>query len=281
MKRKPDDYDQLADFYDLAYDTGVDGADITFYSQLARRYCSDVLEMGCGTGRVGIALALRGIKCTGIDISQKMLRFARTKALKTLPPPKRKLVHFRFGDMCRGISQKQVGLIIFPYSSLLELRSIKYVALAVKHAFHSLRRGGTLVVDNFLYGERSPDRPNAIVRQGRVCSLEDGFKVQFSETDWHDASGKTTQRWLYADVHDSRLITVDRKTWLIQRLYVEPQQMRRILLRAGFDKENIQLFGTFDECTPIEHPCFLEKGHALYRKARQVWVCRKHAQESP
>lgn len=176
----------------------------------------------------------------------------------------------------RCFSGKQVGLIIFPYSSLLELRSTKDVALAVKHAFHSLRRGGTLVVDNFLYGESSPDRPNGIVRQGRVCPLSNGLKVQFSETDWHDASARTTERWLYTDVLDSRSITVDRRTWLIQRLYVEPEQMRWILLKAGFHKENIQLFGTFDERTPIEHPCFLETGHALFRKARQVWVCRKH-----
>ncbi len=46
MKRKPDDYDQFADFYDLAYDAWFDGADITLYSLFARRHCCDVLDMG-------------------------------------------------------------------------------------------------------------------------------------------------------------------------------------------------------------------------------------------
>jgi SAM-dependent methyltransferase len=275
MTRQPDDYDQFADFYDLAYDTGFDGADINLYSRLARRYCCNVLEMGCGTGRVAIALASRGTKCIGIDSSRKMLRLARAKAMKTLPPQKRKLVRFVFGDMCRNLPQRQIGLIIFPYSSLLELRSTQQIALAVRHAYHALRQGGTLVVDNFLYGRRSPHRPNAEVREGRECFRGDGLKVRFSETDWYNAIAQTTERWLYADIVDSRKIIVDRKTWLIRRLYVEPEQMRRTLLKAGFDKEHIQLFGAFDERTPVNHPCFLEKSHALYRKARQVWICRK------
>jgi len=275
MKRKPDDYDQFAGFYDLAYDTGFDGADISFYSQLARRHRCDVLEMGCGTGRVGIALALRGVKSTGIDISRKMLRLARAKAVKELRPQQRKLVRFRFGDMCRGVRRGQVGLIVFPYSSLLELRSGRQVALAVKHAFRALRPGGTLVVDNFLYGRCAPDRPNAVLRQGRVCPLGDGLKVRFSETDWRDATAHTTERWLYADVFDSRGITVERKTWLIQRMYVEPARMRRILLKTGFQNKDIKLLGAFDEPVPVGHPCFRQKSHPLYRKARQVWTCTK------
>jgi SAM-dependent methyltransferase len=38
--------------------------------------CS-ALDVGCGSGRFSVALALQGIKVTGIDISPKMINFAR------------------------------------------------------------------------------------------------------------------------------------------------------------------------------------------------------------
>lgn len=39
-----------------------------------------VLELGCGGGQCSIALAKRGAKCTGIDLSSKQLEFARNAA---------------------------------------------------------------------------------------------------------------------------------------------------------------------------------------------------------
>ena len=41
---------------------------------------SSVLDAGCGTGRVGIELARRGVRVTGIDADTDMLAAARTKA---------------------------------------------------------------------------------------------------------------------------------------------------------------------------------------------------------
>src|SRR5262245_14786865 len=39
-----------------------------------------VLDAGCGTGRVGIELARRGIDVVGVDLDDTMLATARTKA---------------------------------------------------------------------------------------------------------------------------------------------------------------------------------------------------------
>jgi cyclopropane fatty-acyl-phospholipid synthase-like methyltransferase len=39
-----------------------------------------ILDVGCGTGRHSIGLALRGYKMTGVDISQDMLNIAREEA---------------------------------------------------------------------------------------------------------------------------------------------------------------------------------------------------------
>jgi SAM-dependent methyltransferase len=40
----------------------------------------DLVDIGCGTGRTVIPFALKGFRCTGIDISESMLKIARNKA---------------------------------------------------------------------------------------------------------------------------------------------------------------------------------------------------------
>jgi SAM-dependent methyltransferase len=41
---------------------------------------ASVLDAGCGTGRVGIELAARGVEVVGVDLDEKMLNAARAKA---------------------------------------------------------------------------------------------------------------------------------------------------------------------------------------------------------
>ncbi len=41
---------------------------------------ASVLDAGCGTGRVGIELAARGVEVVGVDLDEKMLNAARCKA---------------------------------------------------------------------------------------------------------------------------------------------------------------------------------------------------------
>ncbi len=52
------------------------------HSQIAERFAAEglhVLDVGCGTGSLAIALARRGARVTGIDLSPQMLDMARRK----------------------------------------------------------------------------------------------------------------------------------------------------------------------------------------------------------
>lgn len=66
---------KLAHYYDLEYRDYAD--DLDFYVQLARwldpAMEGGVLELGCGTGRVALALAAEGFRATGVDSSADML----------------------------------------------------------------------------------------------------------------------------------------------------------------------------------------------------------------
>jgi ubiquinone/menaquinone biosynthesis C-methylase UbiE len=73
---------QLARFYDLEYSDYTD--DINFYVQHAQAIDPEkqlpVLELGCGTGRIAIALAEAGIRVVGIDSSEGMLEMCAKRA---------------------------------------------------------------------------------------------------------------------------------------------------------------------------------------------------------
>ena len=55
-------------------------ADIPFYEEEAQRAEGPVLELACGTGRLTIPIAQRGISIEVVDRSPLMLAHLRTKA---------------------------------------------------------------------------------------------------------------------------------------------------------------------------------------------------------
>jgi len=56
-------------------------ADIPFYMDYASQKKGEILELGCGTGRVALILAYAGFRVTGIDLSQQMLAVFRKKTI--------------------------------------------------------------------------------------------------------------------------------------------------------------------------------------------------------
>ena len=73
-------YESTARFYDAAHAAMPSlGPDAQFYEKLAAEIGGPVLEVGCGTGRVLLPIAARGIECAGIDASPAMLDECRRK----------------------------------------------------------------------------------------------------------------------------------------------------------------------------------------------------------
>lgn len=80
------DHDNLEEFQDPAnYDLEeVPGSEerIAFYGAVAARQGAPVLEIACGTGIVGLAIAARGLAFTGLDLARPMLEHAAEKAAR-------------------------------------------------------------------------------------------------------------------------------------------------------------------------------------------------------
>ncbi|MBI4487297.1 MAG: class I SAM-dependent methyltransferase [Acidobacteria bacterium] len=75
-------WDEYAPFYDWENARTLGRRDVPFWRGVARTSGGPVLELGCGTGRVSLALARSGIQLVGIDRSAEMLARLRSRALR-------------------------------------------------------------------------------------------------------------------------------------------------------------------------------------------------------
>jgi SAM-dependent methyltransferase len=122
--------------------------DVAFYQQLAREAAGPALELACGTGRIAIALAERGIEITGIDVSEGMLALARRKH-DALPQAARRRLVLLVGDMCELDLNKQFGLVFVAFRSFQHLLTIDLQRRALAVMRRHLAPGGHLALHLF------------------------------------------------------------------------------------------------------------------------------------
>ena len=132
----PDPFAHVARFYDLDLE-GFDD-DLELYLELAEG--RDVLELGCGTGRVAVPLARAGVGVTGVDVSPAMLDLARHRA-GGLP------VRLVEGDMRTLDLGERRGAVIVALGGLQHMETASEVAAALATVARHLAPDGRAVVD--------------------------------------------------------------------------------------------------------------------------------------
>ena len=139
-------YDAWAEVYDRVFSYLTE--DIPFYVEEAVRSGGPVLEAGCGTGRVALAMAEAGVEVVGIDISPAMLRVAQHKlrARREL----RGRVSFLRRDMASFNLRRRFSLIVTPFRSFQALLSVAEQRRALEAFRRHLAPGGRLIVDAFV-----------------------------------------------------------------------------------------------------------------------------------
>src|SRR5580698_5646539 len=104
----------IADYYDSSPIVVNRTQDVAFYANAARKYGDPVLELGCGTGRITMAIAEAGYRVVGLDISEKMLERAVAKQT-ALRREVRERVHLVQGDMTQFELKEKFRTIIIPF----------------------------------------------------------------------------------------------------------------------------------------------------------------------
>jgi SAM-dependent methyltransferase len=137
-------YDAIAERYDELWGTRAhDAAEFAFLR--AHAGTGPVLEVGVGTGRVAIPLALSGLAVVGVDPSRGMLDVLARK-LAQQPGAD---VEPRLGDMTLAGVTGAFMLVYCVYHTLVYAGSRAEQATLFRRAAELLRPGGTLVVEAY------------------------------------------------------------------------------------------------------------------------------------
>jgi SAM-dependent methyltransferase len=100
------------------------------------------LELAVGTGRVGIPLAERGVRVTGIELSEPMVAQLRHKVDEDLLP-------VVVGDMATTTvpGAGDYSLVYLVWNTISNLRTQAEQVQCFRNAAHHLRRGGRFVIE--------------------------------------------------------------------------------------------------------------------------------------
>lgn len=128
--------------YDAHYGGFTD--DVPFYLSKIKKYGEPVLELACGTGRITIPIAEKGIEITGLDISDSMLAQARKNSNE-----KGADVEWVKAD-CRDFKlEKRFNLIFFPINSICHLLDIESIESCFRCVSRHLKSSGRFVISVF------------------------------------------------------------------------------------------------------------------------------------
>ena len=143
-------YEDAASLFVRAYDAFYrsDADDVAFYEKLARETGGPVLELACGTGRIALPLAERGITITGVDISDGMLAVARRKAAGPTVAVRDRVTLVQ-QDMSELDVGGRFGLIFVPARSFQHLLTIDLQERTLTGCRRHLRTNGRLALHLF------------------------------------------------------------------------------------------------------------------------------------
>jgi len=117
-------YREAAKIYDIIH--GINNQpmpDIPFYREYAKQQCGEngekgeILELGCGTGRVALTLAKEGFRITGLDLSKQMLDVFREKLADEAAKEQRLTdrVEIIYGNMANFSIGRKFAFITAPF----------------------------------------------------------------------------------------------------------------------------------------------------------------------
>jgi SAM-dependent methyltransferase len=238
----------IADYYDESPIVRQRTQDVAFYRDAVREFGDPVLELGCGTGRITMALAQMGKRVTGLDLSERMLgRAAKKRA--ALYKEERERVHLVQADMKQFDLGEKFQLIIIPFRPFQHLLEVRDQVDCLERVRKHLRPGGRLILDVFQTdAERMHDPVH--MRESPLIEYKssDGKQVRISErvAAFHRAEQRNDVEMIYsiehADGRKERLVFA----WPLR--YFFRYEVEHLLARCGF--RLTAEYGDFDR-TPI------------------------------
>ena len=181
-----------------------------------------MVELGVGTGRIAIPMALAGAHVIGVDSSPGMLAICAERAREAGIEGR---LDLRLGDLRRPPVDEHVPLVTCPFRSYLHLRNDAERLEALRAAHELLKPEGRIVFDVF-----TPSREDIEETHGRWIEREPGIDER---ADW-DLAAQTLTLSVRGQAGTSTMTL-----W-----WLEPARWHSLLAETGF--EVLACYGWFD-----------------------------------
>ncbi|MDQ3368988.1 MAG: class I SAM-dependent methyltransferase [Myxococcota bacterium] len=206
--------------------------DLLFWIQMASS-AKSVLELGCGTGRIAIPLAVKGSQVTGIDTSESMLAQARRNARGAGVD-----LEWVHGDMRTfELGRDDFDLVVLAFNGLNALLTLEDALACLRCARRHLAPTGRLVLDTFL---PSPERLTAEDLEIDY-TLPDDAKITIKARRSYDPAAQLRSLDLVIASSDGSPPATDRQD--VHVYY--PSELSLLVHAADFDV--VAMYGGYDQ----------------------------------
>jgi SAM-dependent methyltransferase len=226
---------EYAKYYDLLYREKDYGAEAAFVATLLREHLPAaarwrILELGCGTGRHGRALAAEGHQVLGVDLSADMLELAVAE-LSAAAPEVRGRVDFSQGDLRRFRTDARFDAALSLFHVMSYQTSDDAIREGLETARAHLEPGGLFVFDAWYGPGVLADPPAVRVKraQGADCSI-----LRISEPALHARENRVDVTFTMI-VRDAGGKVVDVVEELHPMRYLFAPEIARASRAAGFE----------------------------------------------
>ena len=235
-----DAYKELAGCYDRLTNDVDYPAVVDFYFGILQRegvHPKTAVDLACGTGSVSVLLAQRGIKVTGVDMSEDMLTAAWDKASCMENPPmfvRQSLQQLRL--------PKGVDLAVCALDSLDYITDPEDCAEAIRRVYKVLNPGGI-----FIFDVNTPEKLRAMDGQVFLDEDDDVYCV------WRGDFDEDTNICSYGIDLFRRQGNVWHRSFEEHQEYAYSEaQLRHFLREAGFNRIRVYADRSFAAPQPGE-----------------------------
>lgn len=218
--------------------------DVDFYVHEAIG-AAEVLELGCGTGRVLRALAAAGARVTGLDSDVAMLAEAEASLTPGLAP----LVELVHGDMRRFDLGRRFDRVFIPYNAVFALPTDEAAARCFELVRRHLAPGGRLAFDVYTIDDVEDwCSPRQTDYELLLTLVHEGQRVDLYERE-RPGPAKQTLDVTYRYVLDAGAGRAPHTlTYRIRHHALPLPALERLLHGAGLDV--LSVWGDFDRSPP-------------------------------
>ena len=242
-------------FYD-GYFLGVAG-DLAFYAARAKEADGAVLEVGCGSGRITLALAGAGAEVVGLDHDPDMLALALVKSDES-----GLAIDWIEGDMAEFDLGRRFAQIQVPYRTFQHLLTPADQIRALHCMADHLVDGGLLLFDSFdPLGQMAAEGFSSPLRKDTdFVDSATGHQVVVYYSRASDPQTQILEQELIFEEIDGNGVAVDRTFTRLLLRWSTRWELEHLLAGCGF--EVVTLDGDFS-------------GGAYPGYGNQVWTVRK------